>query len=67
MSTDTTRRRSRASAPARPRSTGSHPPATPAEPLHELLAAMHSVRDGDFDVHLPQHWPGIDGKLAEAF
>ena len=28
---------------------------------------MHSVRDGDFDVHLPQHWPGIDGKLAEAF
>ena len=28
---------------------------------------MHSVRDGDFDVRLPQHWPGIEGKLAEAF
>src|SRR5687767_13766637 len=67
VSTDTTRRRSSASAPARARASAPRTTVPPGEPLHQLLAAMHSVRDGDFDVHVPQHWPGIEGKLAEAF
>ena len=32
-----------------------------------LLQAMHAMRDGDFDVRLPAHWTGLEGKLAEAF
>ena len=38
-----------------------------AEPLHELLAAMAAMRDGDFDRQLPRHWDGIAGRLAETF
>ena len=33
----------------------------------ELLAALLALRDGDFDVRLPPHWPGIDGAVAAAF
>ena len=49
------------------------PPSTPVadqaglDPLQQLLAAMTSVRDGDFSVQLPPHWEGISGKLADAF
>ncbi len=32
-----------------------------------LLAAMQSVRDGDFGVRLPTDLDGLDGKLADAF
>src|SRR5688572_8873166 len=28
---------------------------------------MQGVRAGDFTVALPGHWPGVEGKLAEAF
>jgi HAMP domain-containing protein/CheY-like chemotaxis protein/signal transduction histidine kinase len=68
--TESTRSRSRpaTAAKAAPKGRRSTPaPAPQVEPLHELLAAMHAVRDGDFDVHLPQHWSGIEGKLSEAF
>src|SRR5438874_12137343 len=32
-----------------------------------LLAAMLAFRDGDFSVRLPSDWPGIEGRIAEAF
>ena len=35
--------------------------------MQELLAAMQAVSEGDFTVHLPLHWDGIAGKLAESF
>ncbi|HEY4581903.1 MAG TPA: HAMP domain-containing protein, partial [Lysobacter sp.] len=60
--TEATVRRSRAAAKnSRPRA--------PAfdEPLQALLAAMSAVGEGDFDVRLPGHWDGIEGRLAEAF
>ncbi|HEY5613580.1 MAG TPA: histidine kinase dimerization/phospho-acceptor domain-containing protein, partial [Lysobacter sp.] len=41
--------------------------APPTHELHELLAAMAAMRDGDFDVQLPRHWEGIAGRLAETF
>ncbi len=28
---------------------------------------MHAVSNGDFSVHLPLHWEGVAGKLAETF
>ncbi|MEO6365873.1 MAG: hypothetical protein ABIO38_07500, partial [Luteimonas sp.] len=37
------------------------------DPMQELLAAMHAVANGDFSVHLPLHWDGVAGKLAETF
>jgi HAMP domain-containing protein/CheY-like chemotaxis protein/signal transduction histidine kinase len=33
----------------------------------QLLKAMMAFRDGDFSVRLPADWPGIDGRIAEAF
>ncbi len=33
----------------------------------QLLEALVAVRDGNFDVTLPVHWDGIDGKIADAF
>jgi len=36
-------------------------------PLEQLLEAMHAVDAGNFSVHLPVHWDGIAGKLAERF
>src|SRR3970282_1835205 len=41
--------------------------APPTHELHELLAAMAAMRDGDFDVQLPRHWEGIAGRLAKTF
>jgi HAMP domain-containing protein/CheY-like chemotaxis protein/signal transduction histidine kinase len=32
-----------------------------------LLTAMMAFRDGDFSVRLPADWPGMDGRIAEAF
>ncbi len=33
----------------------------------QLLRAMVAFRDGDFSVRLPADWPGVDGRIAEAF
>jgi HAMP domain-containing protein/signal transduction histidine kinase/DNA-binding response OmpR family regulator len=33
----------------------------------QLLRAMVAFRDGDFSVRLPADWPGMDGRIAEAF
>ena len=52
----------------RARRSGVRPqPSIPDEPLHQLLAAMSAVRDGDFSVQLPIHWDGLHGKLAATF
>ena len=32
-----------------------------------LLAALQSMRDGDFTVRLPGNWMGIEGKIADTF
>ena len=60
----TTRRRTRAAASATTRPAAA---TASAEPLLQLLAAMQEVNAGDFSVKLPQHWDGIEGKLATAF
>jgi len=33
----------------------------------QILAAMMAFSDGNFKVRLPAGWPGIDGRIAEAF
>ena len=33
----------------------------------QILKAFVAFRDGDFSVRLPADWPGIDGRIAEAF
>ncbi|WP_088348752.1 HAMP domain-containing protein [Rhodomicrobium sp. R_RK_3] len=35
--------------------------------IHQLLAILHSVRDGDFSVRLPGDWTHLWGKVADAF
>ena len=52
---------------ARRRRSSTRIEATAADPMQELLAAMHAVCEGDFSVQLPQHWDGIAGKLADSF
>src|SRR5579864_7837813 len=37
------------------------------DPLHQILAAVVAFRDGDFSVRLPLAWPGVEGRIAEAF
>src|SRR6267142_5933758 len=37
------------------------------DPLHRILAAVVAFRDGDFSARLPLTWPGIEGRIAEAF
>ena len=44
---------------------GSDDPA--AARSRQLLMAMVAFRDGDFSVRLPADWPGVDGRIAEAF
>ena len=39
----------------------------PAHELHELLTALTALRRGDASVRLPHHWPGVAGRVAEAF
>ena len=55
--------------PEAPAQTTAAPTADPSglDPLQQLLAAMTSVRDGDFSVQMPTHFEGISGKLADAF
>jgi HAMP domain-containing protein/signal transduction histidine kinase/DNA-binding response OmpR family regulator len=38
-----------------------------ADELHTLLTALVALRKGDASVRLPLHWPGIAGRVAEAF
>jgi HAMP domain-containing protein/CheY-like chemotaxis protein/signal transduction histidine kinase len=33
----------------------------------QLFTAMMAFRDGDFSARLPADWPGMDGRIAEAF
>src|SRR5262249_10262725 len=33
----------------------------------QLLAALTSLKRGSFEVRLPEHWIGLDGKIADAF
>ncbi len=33
----------------------------------QILKAIVAFRDGDFSVRLPADWPGIEGRIAEAF
>ena len=33
----------------------------------DLLRALTALRNGDFNVRLPEDWTGLDGKIAEAF
>ena len=37
------------------------------DPLHDILAAVVAFRDGDFSARLPLTWPGLAGRIAEAF
>jgi HAMP domain-containing protein len=47
------------------KATGSDDPA--AARSRQLLLAMVAFRDGDFSARLPADWPGVDGRIAEAF
>ncbi|HEY6543457.1 MAG TPA: HAMP domain-containing protein, partial [Dokdonella sp.] len=38
-----------------------------AEPLEQLLEAMHAMSEGNFRERLPTHWEGMPGKLAAVF
>jgi HAMP domain-containing protein/signal transduction histidine kinase/DNA-binding response OmpR family regulator len=45
-----------------------NPSVAPPDPFsRQLLAAMLSLRDGDFGVRLPVDLTGFDGKIADAF
>src|SRR3989442_394171 len=33
----------------------------------QVLSALLALEEGDFTVRLPDHWTGLDGKVAEAF
>src|SRR5216684_5214419 len=35
--------------------------------LTVILAALQTMRDGDFSVRLPGAWVGVDGKIADTF
>ncbi len=35
--------------------------------LAMILGGLHAVREGDFSVRLPGSWPGLPGKIADAF
>ncbi|HEU5294106.1 MAG TPA: HAMP domain-containing protein, partial [Burkholderiaceae bacterium] len=38
-----------------------------ADELHTLLTALVALRKGDAGVRLPLHWPGVAGRVADAF
>ncbi|WP_208108787.1 HAMP domain-containing protein, partial [Cognatilysobacter terrigena] len=59
--TEATARRTRSAAKSAAR------PPVFDDPLQALLAAMTAVGEGNFDVQLPGHWDGIEGRLAAAF
>src|SRR5215831_4867098 len=33
----------------------------------QLLAALTSLKRGSFEIRLPEHWIGLNGKIADAF
>src|ERR1043165_854897 len=33
----------------------------------QLLTALVALRRGDFSAHLPDHWTGVAGKIADTF
>ena len=35
--------------------------------LGMILAALQTMRDGDFSVRLPVLWTGLEGKIADTF
>ncbi len=35
--------------------------------LGSILAALQTMRDGDFSVRLPVAWTGLEGKIADTF
>ncbi|NRF71831.1 HAMP domain-containing protein [Aquincola sp. S2] len=39
----------------------------PTEELQMMLAALVALRKGDASVRLPLHWPGVAGRVADAF
>ncbi|HZI94621.1 MAG TPA: HAMP domain-containing protein, partial [Patescibacteria group bacterium] len=39
----------------------------PAFCRRQLLSALKKVQNGDFSVQLPDDWPDVDGKIADAF
>src|SRR5262245_10604032 len=39
----------------------------PSSGLRVLLSGLQAMRDGDFSVRLPGDWPGLEGKVADAF
>ncbi len=47
-----------------PHGAHSEPPPTA---LGSILAALQTMRDGDFSVRLPVIWTGLEGKLADTF
>src|SRR5688500_3136395 len=62
------------SGPARPRGSRPATPPPPPESLasdgidaRALLRALGAFREGDFSVRLPEHWPGLGGRIADAF
>src|SRR3984893_13323497 len=54
--------------PAEKRNGRSHPrPDSASTNLSVILAALQTMRDGDFSVRLPGAWVGVEGKLADTF
>ncbi|MGA2847548.1 MAG: HAMP domain-containing protein [Terracidiphilus sp.] len=68
-------RREDAIALANPSSDNGHVPDVPSETSSEqvpaalgsILAALQTMRDGDFSVRLPVAWTGLEGKIADTF
>jgi HAMP domain-containing protein/CheY-like chemotaxis protein/signal transduction histidine kinase len=42
-------------------------PTPSTEALGSILAALQTMRDGDFSVRLPVVWTGLEGKIADTF
>src|SRR5688572_6592652 len=60
--------------PARPRGSRRATPPPPHGSVagdgidaRALLRALGAFRQGDFSVRLPEHWPGLGGRIADAF
>src|SRR6201747_3142706 len=45
----------------------SRPVADAATEMQQLLSALVQLRKGDANVRLPIHWPGVAGRVADAF
>jgi hypothetical protein len=42
-------------------------PTPSSDALGSILAALQTMRDGDFSVRLPVVWTGLEGKIADTF